>query len=197
VDSTPLAVQARVARSAGDSHRALGLYRALAEKGGAAGENAEYEIARLLRDNLHQPREAVSAWRLYRAQHPRGLLRIETDISVIETLVAMGDKTAAVAEATDFMRRYPDSERRAAIARLAGDLLRERGACDDAVAAYDVALTSSHGRREVSDSASFHRAVCLLRGDRDAGMAALQSYLTAFPAGGFRAEAQRLINPTR
>ncbi|MEO5770041.1 MAG: FecR family protein [Polyangia bacterium] len=194
VNTTPLAVQARSARAAGDSRRALGLYRALAEQGGAAGENAEYEIARLLRDNLHQPREAVSAWRLYRAQHPRGLLRVETDISVIETLVALGDKTAAVAEATDFMRRYPDSERCAEVARLAGDLLRERGACEDAVVAYDVALGRSHVRREVSDSSSYYRAVCLLRADRGAGVAALQSYLTAFPAGGFRGEAQRLIS---
>lgn len=193
LDVAPLAIQARAARAAGDPRRALGLYRTLAQKGGAAGESAKYEIGQLLRDGMHQPREAISAWRLYRAQHPRGLLRVEADISVIETLVAIGDKVGAVAEATDFMRRYPDSERRAEVARMAGDLLRERGACAEAVAAYDVALGSSHGRRDGSDGAAYHRAICLLRGDQAQGNEALRTYLAAFPSGRFRAEAQRLL----
>ncbi|MBC8132828.1 MAG: hypothetical protein H7X95_07585 [Deltaproteobacteria bacterium] len=196
IEATPLALQVRAARASGDSRRALVLYRALAQKGGAAGENAENEIGRVLRDGLHQPREAVAAWRLYRAQHPRGLLRIEADISLIETLVLMGDKTAAVAEASDFIQRHPDSERRAEIARLAGDLLRERGACADAIAAYETALRSGHGRKDVADGASFHRAVCTMRGARSEGMAALQAYLVSFPNGRFRAEAQGLLNGT-
>lgn len=93
---TPLAVQAREARAAGDARRALGLYRTLAQRGGAAGENAEYEIGRILRDNLNQPHEALTAWRSYRTAHPRGLLRVEADISVIETMMAVGDKSDAL-----------------------------------------------------------------------------------------------------
>jgi hypothetical protein len=46
----------------------------------------------------------VAAWRAYRAEHPRGLLRIESDISVIETLVSAGDKGGALAEASEFVR---------------------------------------------------------------------------------------------
>jgi len=113
----PLA-EARAARAAGNPRRALALYRAVAERGGAAGENAEYEIGRVLRDGLHQPREAIAAWRAYRAQHPRGLLRVEADVSVVETLLAIDDKDSAIGEAADFMRRHPDNERRPEMARL-------------------------------------------------------------------------------
>jgi outer membrane protein assembly factor BamD (BamD/ComL family) len=189
-----LALQARTARAGGDARKAFGLYRALAEKGGAAGENAEYEMGRVLRDGLHQSREAVAVWRAYRASHPHGLLRIEADISVIETLVSLGDRTGAVAEASDFIRRYPESERRSEVARLAGDLFRERGECGDAIRAYDIALGRAHTGRDVADAPSFHRAGCLLRGDQTQGVAALRSYLDSFPSGRFRGEAQRLLN---
>lgn len=196
-ETTPLALQARAARAAGDPRRALGLYRILAQRGGAAGENAEYEIGRVLRDNLDQPREAVAAWRAYRAEHPRGLLRVESDLSVIETLVSVGDKAGAAAEAADFIRRYPESERRLEVARLAGDLLRERGDCSGAVNAYDVALATGRARREsagrLTDGISFHRSACLMRDDAGEGVAALKAYLQSFPGGRFRGEAQRLL----
>ncbi|MES1171896.1 MAG: FecR family protein [Bacteroidota bacterium] len=197
-DVPPLMMQARAARAAGDPRRALGLYRSLAQKGGAMGENAEYEIGRILRDGLHQPREAVLAWRSYRAQHPRGLLRIESDLSIIETLVTMDDKISAVAEASDFIRRYPESERRTEIARITGDLLREQGDCTSAVSAYDVALAGVRGRRDLArdaaDAVAFHRSACLLRGDPADGTDALKTYLQSFPNGRFRSEALRLIS---
>jgi hypothetical protein len=191
----PLTAQARAARAAGDSRRALGLYRTLAQRGGAAGENAEYEIGRILRDNLHQPREALAAWQAYRSAHPRGLLRIETDLSVIETLIALDDNAEALAEATEFMRRYPESERRSEVARLAGDLLREGGDCAGAIAAYDTAL-SGRVRRGMTDGVTFHRAACVQRRDRKAGTAALKTYLQSFPSGRFRADAQKLLSST-
>src|SRR5450432_2047398 len=193
-DATPIALQARGARAAGDSRRALGLYRTLALRGGAAGEHAEYEIGGILRDSLHQPREAVSAWRSYREQHPRGLLRIEADISVIETLVSMGDTSAAISEASEFIRRYPDSERSAEIARLAGDLLRERGEYVEAIHAYDIALGSAHSRRDIADSASFHRSLCVHRGDEARGLESLRAYIATFPGGRFHGEAVRIVD---
>jgi|GEM_PF-1697169 len=193
-DTTPIALQARGARAAGDARRALGLYRTLALRGGAAGEHAEYEIGGILRDSLHQPREAVSAWRSYREQHPRGLLRIEADISVIETLVSMGDTSAAISEASEFIRRYPDSERSAEIARLAGDLLRERGEYVEAIHAYDIALGSAHSRRDIADSASFHRSLCVHRGDEARGLESLRAYIATFPGGRFHGEAVRIVD---
>lgn len=192
-DSASLAAQARAARTAGDARRALGLYRALAQRGGAAGENAEYEIGKVLRDSLHQPQDAIAAWRGYRAQHPRGLLRAEADISIIETLVAVGEKGDALNEALDFVRRFPDSERRVEMGGLAGDLLRERGDFRDALGEYDGALEMGRGRRDLTDAISYHRAICILHEDRELGTTALRSYLQNFLGGRFRAQARKVL----
>ena len=192
-DAAALGTQARAARASGDARRALGLYRALASRGGAAGENAEYEIGKVLRDGLHQPHEAVTAWRSYRAQHPRGLLRAEADISVIETLVTVGEKGEALNEALDFVRRFPDSERRVEMGGLAGDLLRERGDFRDALGEYDGALEVGRGRRDLTDAISYHRAICILHEDRELGTTALRSYLQNFSGGRFHAQAERLL----
>jgi hypothetical protein len=188
-----LASQARAARLAGESRRALALYRALAARGGTAGENAEYEVARVLRDGLHQPSDAIAAWRSYRVQHPRGLLRVEADISVVETLIAVDEKAAALSEAQDFVRRFPDGERRCEIGALAGDLLRERGDFGSALGEYDRALDSGRCRRDMTDAISFHRAMSLLHENRGDGVAALQGYLRSFPAGRFHGSAARLL----
>ena len=193
-DTASLGAQARAARTAGDARRALGLYRTLASRGGAAGENAEYEIGKVLRDGLHEPREAVTAWRSYRGQHPRGLLRAEADISIIETLVSVGEKGEALNEALDFVRRFPDSERRVEMGGLAGDLLRERGDFRDALGEYDGALEVGRGRRDLTDAISYHRAICILHEDRELGTTALRSYLQNFSGGRFHTQAERLLD---
>lgn len=192
-DSATVAAQARAARAAGDVRRALALYRIVAQRGGAAGENAEYEIGKLLRDGLHQPQDAIAAWRSYRAQHPRGLLRAEADISIIETLVSIGDKGDALNEALDFVRRFPDSERRVEMGGLAGDLLREQSDFRGALGEYDGALEVGRGRRDLTDAISYHRAICILHEDRELGTTALRSYLQNFLGGRFRAQAKKVL----
>ncbi len=194
-DDSVLLTQARSSRAAGDSRRALNLYRSLALRGGPVGENAEYEIGSLLRDDLHQPVQAVSAWRAYRASHPRGLLSVEAEISVIETLVSMGAKAQALSDASDFVAHHPDNERRAEISRLAGDLARERGDCDKAIAAYDVAIAAARSQA-TADRASYHRAVCLWNEDRGDGAKAMRAYLGSFPRGRYRAPAERALGET-
>jgi len=185
------AADARAALAAGDATRALALYRAVAQKGGPAGENAEYEIGKILRDRLGQPASAIAAWRRYRADHPNGILRVEADVSIIEALVHAGEPDAALAEASDFLRRYPNSERRAEIARIAGDLFRSSGDCARAVTAYEVALASPHAAG-VAEAASFHRAACLVRLGDPSGADAARAYLRSWPAGRFRDEAAGL-----
>jgi len=186
------AAQARAALASGDPQRALALYKAIAQKGGAAGENAEYEMGKVLRDRLGQPAGAVAAWRRYRAEHPEGILRVETDVSIIETLVDTGDSEGAISEATDFVRRHPDSERRAEMARLAGDLLRTHGDCRRAVAAYQSALSAPHAA-SAAEAATFHRASCLVQLGDAAGADAARDYLRTWPAGRFHAEAAKLV----
>jgi hypothetical protein len=186
-----LVAQARAAATAGDGTRALALYRALALRDGPAGENAEYEIGKLLRDRMGQPMAAVAAWRHYRTEHPNGLLRVEADVSIVEALVHAGEPDAALAEANEFLRRFPSSERRPEIARVAGDLLRARGDCARAVAAYETALAAPRAA-SVAEAATFHRASCLVQLGDAGGAEAARAYLRAWPNGRFRDQAAQL-----
>lgn len=176
-----------------DPQRLAAAYRSMAQRSGPGAENAAYELGRVLRDRLHKPREAITAWRDYREQHPRGLLRVEADVSIIETLLAVGDRSEALRESREFIRRQPQSERRPEIARVVGDLERERGDCAAAAAAYDIAVAD--GSRPAAESAAFHRGVCLLGQDRGRAEAALRQYLKWYPQGRYRTEAQRLLSP--
>jgi hypothetical protein len=187
--------EARAALAADEPRRAIDAYRTVAARGGPAAENAEYEIGKILRDRLGQPEDAIAAWRRYRTLHPDGLLRIETDVSIIETLVSSGNSTVALVEANDFLRRHPESERRGEIARVAGDLYRARGDCAHAVTAYQTALTSQR-TKDVAEYAAFHRAACLVRLGDASGTDALQTYLRAWPGGRFRADAGSLLRGT-
>jgi tetratricopeptide (TPR) repeat protein len=188
------AANAQAALAAGDVQRALTLYRTLAKSGGHPGENAAYEVGRILRDRLSQPAAAVTAWRRYRADHPAGVLRVEADVSIIETLARAGDTSGALAEANDFLRNHPDSERRGEIARVAGDLYRTRGDYKRAISSYQVALASPHLRdRDDAEPAMFHRAECLVRLGDPNGTEAARSYLRKWPNGRFSTEAERLL----
>jgi len=87
-------------------------------------ENAAYEMGRVLRDGLHRPRAAVAAW----SATGRASQRVAAsggDLSILETLAKLGDKAAALSEAEAFLSRYPNSERRDEVAKLAA---RVRGA---------------------------------------------------------------------
>jgi tetratricopeptide (TPR) repeat protein len=183
---------ARAALSAGDATRALQIYRALALKTGPAAENAAYEVGKVLNERLGQPEGAVAAWRRYRADYPDGILRVEADVSIIETLARTGASDEALGEANDFLRRRPDSERRAEIARLAGDLYRARGDCRRAVGAYQIVLGASRPR-DIVEVANFHRAACLVRLGDAGGSEAARGYLRAYPNGRFRGEAAALV----
>jgi hypothetical protein len=178
--------------AAGDIRRGLELYGEILAKGGPAAENAAYEIGKVLRDRLHQPEAAVAAWRRYRSANPSGLLRVEADVSIIETLVRLGDSAGALTEATQFLRDHPDSERRDEIARIAGDLQRAAGDCGVALRWYQLVRARSR-RSETIDRAAFGRAACLKTvGDGAAGEA-LRQYLSDFPQGLFRGDAARLL----
>ena len=177
--------------AAGDPARALQIYKVLAQRTGPGAENAAYEMGKILSERLGQPGNAVATWRRYRSDHPDGILRLEADVSIIETLARSGESEAALVEATEFLRRHPDSERRPEVARLTGDLYRVRGDCRRAVGAYQITLAT---RRPNADAevASYQRAVCLNRlGDAGAAEAA-RGYVRSYPNGRFRKEAAAL-----
>jgi hypothetical protein len=116
--------EARTMLATGDTAGALEILRDLAGGSGPTAENSGYEIGQVLRYRRRQPRAAISAWNRYRERFPDGLLRAEADVSVIDTLLELGDRTGARAEAEAFLRRHPVSERREEIARLADRLRR-------------------------------------------------------------------------
>jgi len=184
---------ARAALAAGDAGKALQIYRGLAQRSGPAAENAAYQVGKILDEQLGQPENAVAAWRRYRADHPTGILRLETDLSIIEVLARTGETDEALVEATDFLRRHPDSERRGEIARLAGDLYRSRGDCRRAAGAYQIAASAAR-TGDVAEAASFPRAACLVRLGDAGGPEAVRAYLRANPAGRFRSEASALLD---
>jgi len=183
---------ARSALAAGDAPKALEIYKNLAQKTGPVAENASYEIGRI-QSERGQYAAAVATWRRYRSDYPNGILRVETDVSIIETLARAGETDDALSEATDFLRRRPDSERRGEIARVAGDLYRARGDCRHAIGAYQLALSTSRAR-DVVEVASFHRAACMVRLGDGGGVDALRGYLRAYPEGRFRRQATELID---
>jgi tetratricopeptide (TPR) repeat protein len=190
---TAEAAEARAALASGDTSRALQLYKTLAQGTGPSAENASYEIGKVLNEKMGQPLNAVAAWRRYRAAHPDGILRVEADVSIIETLGRIGETDEALSEATEFLRRHPDSERRTEIARLAGDLYRARGDCRHALPAYQIALGASRPRDAV-EAAAFHRADCLVRLGDSGGTDAARAYLRTYPNGKFRGEAAALTS---
>jgi ferric-dicitrate binding protein FerR (iron transport regulator) len=128
VEDGPATVELAEARRAlgqGRPEDALAMLAHCAKGVGPAAENAAYEMGRVLRDGLRRPRGAVAAWVAYRTRFPRGLLRAEADLSILETLARVGDNTAALAEAEAFLARYPQSERRDEVVKL---VARVRGA---------------------------------------------------------------------
>jgi transmembrane sensor len=174
-------VEARVARST-DAAQALVLYRRLAAGTGPSAENALYELGEIYRDRLQEPRRALRAWQEYRTRFPAGLLRAEVDVSLIETLAQVGERARALAEATAFLGRYPSSERRHEVARVAGDLSRSSGDCRAAITFYEQAIEGLGEGRDADDVA-FARAVCLLKLHDPRAEAAVRAYLVRFPAG--------------
>jgi len=111
--------EARIAMGEGRADDALEMLTHCAKGTGPAAENAAYEMGRVLRDGLRRPRAAVAAWVAYRTRFPNGLLRAEADLSILETLARVGDKSAALVEAEAFLARYPHSERHDEVVKLA------------------------------------------------------------------------------
>ena len=181
------------ARAETDPRRALALYAALAEGQGPSAENALYEMAAIYQDKLGQPQSALATWERYRTRFPGGLLRTETDLSIVDALASLGENARALSEAVAFLKRYPRTERRGEVARVAGDLSRSRGDCQSAIDFYAMVL-NSRSEADDADDAAFGHAACLLKqGDAAAGQA-LRGYLLRHPTGRHAGEARSLAS---
>jgi ferric-dicitrate binding protein FerR (iron transport regulator) len=122
--------EAETALQTGDAAKAIEILSRTAQGTGPSAENAAYELGRIARYNLNRPRQAVALWDKYRTRFPNGLLRTESDLSIVETLSQMGETQAALAEANAFLARHPSSERRLDVQRLAERLRAAQAAAE-------------------------------------------------------------------
>jgi hypothetical protein len=189
--ATRALADARSARRSGDPRRALTLYEGLVAGGGPLAESALFEMAAIEHEDLRDPGRALGLWQRYRDRYPRGLLRAEADLSILEVLPALGQEGRALDEARAFLRRYPRSERRGEVARVAGDLARTGGDCRAALLLYESALTAPLSAAD-GDDASFGRAACLSALHDPRAADALREYRRRFPSGRHAAEAEHL-----
>lgn len=187
---------ARAARAASDPRRALVLYEQLATHSGPTAENAMYEIGGIYHDQLKQPAKAIAAWDRYRARFPRGLLRAEADLSVIDALAETSGSsdagTRTLNEALAFLKRYPHSERRGEVARVAGDIYRGRKDCSAALDFYRAALNAKIASVD-ADDATFGQAACLYELRDEGAASSLRAYLSQNPRGRHARDAARLL----
>jgi hypothetical protein len=175
-----------------DPARALARYQKIAEGGGPMAEVALYNVGEIEQGSLRDLRRAAATWQRYAARYPQGLLRAEADLSLIDALIGLGERGPALAEARAFLQRHRASERRADVARVAGDLAREASDCQEALGFYDLALQSRPAPDD-RDDALYYRAECLAsQGDPEAA-AAGRAYLRAFPLGRHAVQAQQLL----
>lgn len=184
--------EAVTARRRGDARGAIAQYQRLVEAGGPLAEIALYEIGVIEAEDLLQPRRALLTWQRHRDRYPSGLLRAEADLSVVDALARVGEQSAAFAEARAFLTRHPTSERRAEVARVAGDLARTRGDCRTAIGFYEIGAAQRHDLPDVDDAA-YHRAACLRTLGDARATAAARDYLARFPFGRHAVDAQRLV----
>jgi hypothetical protein len=138
-----------------------------------------YQLALLRQRHLNDPKGALDALLGYRKLYPRGSLRQEVDLSVVQVDRTLGRTEAALVESAHFLAQYPQSERADEVRVLRGDLLRQRGDCVAASSEYR-AVTSG----AALDDALYYAAYCRRElGESEKASAALRDYLVRFPSG--------------
>jgi hypothetical protein len=138
---------------------ALACYQEQATQGGLAGETAQYEVARLWRDSFGEPTRALAAFKAQRTRFPRGALRTEADLSIIELLPRLGRHTEAMAETEQFLLAHPKAERRGEIHLLRGNIYRE--VLHDFQQAEREYARGAESGGSAGDDCRFLRAACL------------------------------------
>jgi hypothetical protein len=173
-----------------DPRRALARYQTLVDGGGPMADVSLYRIGEIEQHELRDLRRAAATWRRYGERYPQGLLRAEADLWLIEALIGLDEQGGALEAAQAFLQRHRDSERRAEVARVAGDLARLAGDCPSALGFYDLALESRPGRED-EDDALFYRADCLGQLGDGRATPTLRAYLGRFPLGRHAVQAQQ------
>jgi outer membrane protein assembly factor BamD (BamD/ComL family) len=179
-----LALEAR-----GDLEGAARELKRAADEDPGHGDIALYALGRLSQRRLHDAGRASAAYHLYRSRYPHGALLPEVDLGILELEVDGHSDAAALADSTRFLATHPTSERVDQVHLLRGNLLRDGGDCRGALTDYALVHTAP-----LTDHAAYSTAYCQRKlGDRVVAAATLRDYLTRFPAGAHRVEAERAL----
>jgi len=178
-----------------NAREALLCYEEQAVQPGLAGETAQYELARLLRDTFASPERALAAFKDQRARFPKGALRTEADLSIIELLPRLGRHAEAMGEIEQFLAAHPKSQRRGELHLMRGNIFRE--VLHDLNRAEREYASAAESGGRVGDDSRFMRAVCLetLGRVEEAGKA-FQDYLRQ-DGTAHREEAERRLEHLR
>jgi hypothetical protein len=192
--STPMVTRARcamLADEAATAREAVACYQEQTRGDGVAAETALYEIARLRRDTLGDAEGALAALRESRQRFPRGMLRHEVDLSIVELLPKLNRHGEAIEEIGRLLAEGHSEARAAELHVLRGNIYRE--VLEDFVRAErDYAAAESERAPTVGD-ATFLRGVCLQAlGRAEPARAAFQRYIASGTAR-FVDEAKRRL----
>jgi hypothetical protein len=161
----------------GAARQAAACYEIAAAGDDLHAEVALYELARLQRDALADPRAALSTLARYRARFPHGNLGEEVMDDTLGLVVRTGDASAALSLSELLLERAPSAERRAQLHLVRGNVRRvlER---DYPRALVEYARAESEGTGALADEGLFWRAVCLQEiAERDQARSAFTRYL--------------------
>ncbi len=170
---------------------AVQIYEVLASGGGGLAAASLYEVGRLKSHFLSDPSGGAEAFTRYAVQHPRGALRQEAALELIESLLADKSFAAASDAIAAFLRTYPTSARRDEVRLMRAHLLRAQSGCDAAVREYQGLVDVPN---ETGGDALYFGALCDHEiGRLDAGRDKLRRYLERHPRGRYRAKVQEAL----
>lgn len=175
----------------GQAQEQLACYRKKARRNGAAGEQAQYALARLLRDSLGDLTGALRAFEEQRSRFPRGKLEVEADRAIIDLLVRLGRYPEALAETQLLLDAHPEANYRAEIRLVRGDIYR--ALMRDPTSAEREYGGGAKAEGRAGDDSRFLRALCLeALGRMDEARLAYQEYLAQAGAAHAREAKRRM-----
>ena len=163
----------------------------LAAGGGNRAELALFDRGKLLLRHLRAPEQAAEVFADHRRRFPRGSLRPDVDLSLVEALLAGGQLERAAQQIEHFLAAHPDSERRDEVRLMRAHLARERGDWRRARDDYDRLSTA---RGPTAEEALYFAAYCRRRlGDMAGARQTLERYLAGFPQGRYARAAREAL----
>jgi FecR protein len=180
---SPRAHCSALADSASTAREAVNCYLTQAREDGVAGETALYEAGRLRRDALADAAGALEVFQRYRTRFPRGMLRREVDLSIVELLPKVNRHREALDEIGRLLAEEGRGEERAAeLHVLRGNIYRE--VLEDFSRAEQDYAAAEEARAPSVGDATFFRGVCLQAlGRTDSAREAFDRYLAASGTG--------------